>query len=390
VIEGFVEQVLPEQIRGWAFDRDHPNTHLVIDIYCGVQLLGSTNADIFRSDLADGRIGAGDHAFQFHFPRKLDQQQSAAVVVRVRSELDPAGVRELPRYMQNTRANPQQLAPGVAASAYQDDTQHPVFVLGAPRSGTTVVALALLAAAPYAGYGEGQVIDLLAPLQLTLRRFYEMKAEEITRPGRGTMLGKIPEEYFANGIFALFSEAIRQMFPSRRWCDKTPTADMIWAAPSLARIWPNAKFIFLKRRGLENVLSRTRKFHGCAFEHQCLGWTTCMEAWRAVRDRLAGRALELDQYFLAREPIRSAKAIGRLLALESSETQLLARKLKHSQPERTGDNILDTTAASKLPWDAGQWAIFQRICGPTMTAYGYSQDEGYYATGSEDRSCLAL
>jgi len=82
VIEGFVEQALPEQVQGWAFHRDRPNMHLAINIYCGGHLLGSTNADIFRSDLANGRIGSGDHAFRFHFPTKLDQQQMAAVVGR--------------------------------------------------------------------------------------------------------------------------------------------------------------------------------------------------------------------------------------------------------------------------------------------------------------------
>jgi hypothetical protein len=390
VIEGFVEEVLPEQVRGWAFDGERPNSHLVVDIYCGTHLLGSTNADIFRSDLANGRIGSGDHAFQFSLPTKLDEQQRAAVVVRIRSELDAGGGPELPRFLPNAPAHAPRPVPGVTASAYQDVTQFPVFVLGAPRSGTTAVALALMDAAPYAGFGEGQVIDLLVPLQHALMRFYDARAEEIVRPGRGTMLGRIPEEYFAHGIFALFSEAIRQIFPSRYWCDKTPTADMIWAAPSLARIWPNAKFVFMKRRGLENVLSRTRKFRGFPFEDQCLGWTACMEAWREVRNGVAGCALELDQHFLAHYPGRAAEAIARLLSLEPKETRDLARKLKHRQPERTGENVLDTTAASKIPWDAAQWAAFNRICGPTMAAYGYSQDEGYYAAGAEDRSCLAL
>jgi hypothetical protein len=109
-----------------------------------------------------------------------------------------------------------------------------------------------------------------------------------------------------------------------------------------------------------------------------------MESWRAVRDGLAGRALELDQHFLARHPKESAEAIGRLLALEPKETQELARQ------ERTSVSVLDTTAASELTWDAAQWAVFNRVCGPTMAVYGHSQDESYYAPGAEDRSCLAL
>jgi hypothetical protein len=165
---------------------------------------------------------------------------------------------------------------------------------------------------------------------------------------------------------------------------------MIWAAPSLLRIWPNAKFIFLKRRALENMLSRIRKFRGVSFEYQCLEWAACMEAWRAVRGSLGGRALELDQHYLAHHPEQSARAIGALLALAENEVEELARVLSRTQPERTSASVRDVSDASSMNWDSSQWAVFDRICGPAMDAYGYSRDQSYYVAGTEDRSCLAL
>jgi hypothetical protein len=392
VIEGFMEEVSPRQVSGWAFDRDRPSVHLVIDVYCGDRHLGSTTADIYRVDLARRRIGEGDHAFLFLIPSELEPAQVAAVTARARVGSDSTAVQDLPRHVRRAASSAARVVHIEPPSTFKDETQLPVFVLGAPRSGTSAVAQALVrGGGPYAGHNEGQVLDLLTPLLNVLRRFYAAKTEAIPSSDRATMtIARIPEEYFANGIIALFADSIRQLFSSRRWCDKTPTADMMWAAPNLLRIWPNAKFIFLKRRGLENILSRTRKFRGASFESQCSEWTACMEAWRAVRGSLAGRALELDQHFLAQYPTQSAEAIGALLALASEERENLARLLSRHQPERTGASVLDVQDASVLTWDVTQWEIFDRICGAEMNAYGYGRDKGYYAPGAEDRSCIAL
>ncbi len=390
MIDGFVGQVHPDQVLGWAFDRERPNEHVTVDIYCGDRYLGSTPANIFRADLAVGRIGAGDHGFLFHLPEALEGRELPAVVARVRTLSDPTVGSTLPRYSLNESSSAARAAPAVSSPAYHDDAQFPVFVLGAPRSGTSAVAQALMAATPYHGHQEGQVIDLLTPLLHSLKSFYESKANDIKIPERITMIKKIPEEYFASGISALFADALRAVFPDRRWCDKTPTPDMIWAAPQLMRIWPNAKFIFVKRRALENLLSRMRKFSSFPFETQCLYWTACMEAWRAVRGGLAGRALELDQYFVARHPGRAAEAIGALLALSPAEVEQLGDLLTRHQPERTSANVLDVCDVADMEWDSAQWATFDRVCGPTMRSYGYGRDRGYWAANAENQFCVAL
>jgi len=115
-----------------------------------------------------------------------------------------------------------------------------------------------------------------------------------------------------------------------------------------------------------------------------------MEAWRAIRGSLGGSALELDQHFLAEHPNSSARAIGALLALSPAEVEALAGVLRRHQPERTSANVLDVSDPAALNWDAAQWAVFDRVCGPVMAAYGYSRDLNYYAPGAEDRSCVAL
>ena len=390
MIDGYLGQVQPDQVIGWAYDPTSPDAHVVVDVYCGSRYLGSTEANIFRADLASGQVGQGDHGFSFRFPAALESGELGAVVARVRTLSAPEPGHELPRYSADERASVARAAAGVPTSVYHDDTQFPVFVLGAPRSGTSAVAQAVMAATPYEGHQEGQIIDLLTPLLHSLRRFYESKRDEILVPERITMIKKIPEEYFTDGIGKLFADAVRPLFPERRWCDKTPTPEMIWAAPHMLRIWPNAKFIFVKRRALENLMSRIRKFRALPFEAHCLYWTACMGAWRAVRSELAGRALELDQYFVARHPGPVAQAIGALLGLAPNEVAELERILSRHQPERTSDSIRDICDAAAMDWDAAQWATFDRVCGPTMNAYGYSRDGTYFVGGGEDESCRVL
>jgi hypothetical protein len=388
MIEGYLGRVQPDEARGWAYDRERPDSHIRVDIYCGMDYLGSATAGIFREDLVKAGIGSGKHGFSFRFPAPLVHSQLPSVVARVNAPGSPANGLELPRFQTEGQEN-LPISARSSAAAYSDDTQFPVFVLGAPRSGTSAVVYSLVTATSYRGHMEGQVLDLLAPLLRTLRRFYDSKVDEIAIADRDTMIKKLPEEYFTNGFCHLVAQAARQLFSTPRWCDKTPTRDMIWAAPQLLQIWPNAKFIFLKRRAFENLNSRIRKF-SMPFEAHCMAWAGCMDAWLTIRAQLAGRALQLDQQFVARRPESAADAIGTLLALEAAEVQKLASLLAQHERERTGSNALQTYDAAALGWTAEQWSIFDRVCGPVMEAYGYSRDANYWLSGMAAQSCLML
>jgi len=126
-----------------------------------------------------------------------------------------------------------------------DLEHHPLFILGAARSGTSAVAHALLTAAGFEGNEEGHLFDMLTPLLAGARRFDDSKADE--------------------------------------------------------------QFVFMKRREIENVASRMRKFK-FDFAHNCREWATVMEAWLSVREGVAEAALELDQLDVARGPDWSASS----------------------------------------------------------------------------------
>ena len=151
-----------------------------------------------------------------------------------------------------------------AGKPITDEGQFPVFVLGPARSGTSAMALGLLDSGRYSGYGEGHLLPLAHDLLATADTYYRRYAEA----GADTLLGRVPIAAFQSLIRRSFVQLARDVFPTRFWLDKTPTVAMVHAAPLMKELWPNARFIFMKRRVIENVLSRLRKFPG---ETTCYG-----------------------------------------------------------------------------------------------------------------------
>lgn len=66
-LDGFVNG----EIIGWAYDYDHRDESVMVDIYDGKEKLGSVKADKLRKDLAEKKIGTGKYGFQFAIPASL-------------------------------------------------------------------------------------------------------------------------------------------------------------------------------------------------------------------------------------------------------------------------------------------------------------------------------
>ncbi|KAF0161997.1 MAG: ATP-binding cassette subfamily C bacterial exporter for protease/lipase [Rhodocyclaceae bacterium] len=72
VIKGMIGKVDDAGIRGWAYFPAQPETVPVLEIYMDEELLGTTEAKLFRGDLAQRDIGTGYHGFEFKFPPERD------------------------------------------------------------------------------------------------------------------------------------------------------------------------------------------------------------------------------------------------------------------------------------------------------------------------------
>jgi hypothetical protein len=66
-----LDGIVDGEIVGWAYDYDHRDDAVTVELYDGQEMLGSIKADKLRKDLADKKIGTGKYGFQFAIPASL-------------------------------------------------------------------------------------------------------------------------------------------------------------------------------------------------------------------------------------------------------------------------------------------------------------------------------
>jgi hypothetical protein len=267
------------------------------------------------------------------------------------------------------QAQAEATAEPVIRFASVDRAQRPVIVLGAARSGTSAMSMALRRNTRYIGYGEGHLVHMLPRLLDAVDRHYMTVRKDL--PPGSTMLSSVPVEMVHDGIRALFVEMARNMAPTGFWTDKTPGPQMVRAAPALRRIWPEMRVIFMRRPPIENVESRRRKFPEYTFRSHCMMWADSMIAWDEVRAELAPISLEVDQVQLLHHPEIIVGQLTRLLTLSPDESERLLDSFINDRPQVTGDATAPPLTLETVGWSEQQRETFLRICGDAMHRFGY-------------------
>ena len=396
---GFVELIRPFQIRGWARDTDEPDFPINIQAFVDDETIAVGVADLFRVDLAIPGEDEGLHGFVLNLSDRISEdEQQRLVVTGTGSNGIEFPLITLPNARQAETAPAEPPQPSVIQEVIEKESplfglfpdssepaHHPVFVLGSARSGTSAIAQGLLRATRYSGQEEGHLLDLINPIFEALQTHYDNRGEEWLH--RATMIAEVPQQYFRDGFQQLMVVLARRLFPSGFWLDKTPGPAMILAAPLLKKVWPEARFIFMKRRAIENIQSRIRKFPQGAFETHCRDWAASMTAWQSIRSQLSGHSIEIDQFSLASEPAMVANALSPFLMLQPQELKLLKSSLKTDQPERTSNNFA-ALDIDDLNWSTAERDVFTEICGAIMSDFGYSTTESYFLPGKEMEGIL--
>src|SRR6185503_18272215 len=84
--DGYLDGADCNQIWGWAWDRNSPNTPVYVNIYDGNTLIaGSVLANLFRQDLLNAGKGNGNHAFVINTPASLKDGKPHSINVRFTS-----------------------------------------------------------------------------------------------------------------------------------------------------------------------------------------------------------------------------------------------------------------------------------------------------------------
>ena len=362
-------------MRGWAFDDANPNAHLNVVARLHDVIVGEASADTMRPDLFSAGLGFGDHEFRLSFSKPLSPGDLAALDVRAERGGESVTLPMLPGSNQS-RSD----AASDPAIPLADPGQHPVFVLGPARSGTSALTLGLLRCRRYNGHGEGHMMPLAQALLSSVSTYYD-KRLELTK--NNTTLRSIDRTAFQRMIIRGFVQLTRVAFPTGYWIDKTPTAEMVRVAPLMKQIWPNARFIFLRRRVIENIMSRQRKFPQDTLQNHYLDWADVLSAWQEVRASLGTSALEVDHLEMAREPKQFAEKVTRFLELPAAEAGLFAEFLRSEFPERTSPAIGTVATIESLGLAPDVLRELRKACDPVMRLYGYGYHLDYYVDDAE-------
>ena len=244
----------------------------------------------------------------------------------------------------------------------------PVFIVGSPRSGTSILVRAL-ASVGYHGYNEGNFLPLMNVIDRVVDNHFAM----FGRPNPRVLAAQVDPKVLKERIEDIFKELADNLNAGPLWFDKSGNAEMIRAIPALRRLWPHSVYIFAKRRAIENVVSRVKKFPGHNFEYHCADWAKTMAAWRMVREELpSGAYLEVDQQDLLRNTEAISAKISDFLALGREHLDTLVNVFKSKRPQETTEgSALKTYSLENLGWSESQLEIFNKHCDSEMQAYGY-------------------
>lgn len=255
--------------------------------------------------------------------------------------------------------------------------RYPAFIVGSPRSGTSILVHALLNAG-YHGFREGNFLTLISGVESLVERHFKAFANG----NPNVLVNAVKKDRLKARLFDVFQRTMDKHNPDAPWLDKTGNPEMIASIPELRRFWPDSVFIFAKRRGIENVLSRTVKFPSHRFEYHCADWARNMSTWRKIRAQLPADAfLEIDQQDLVRRPEDVAHALTRFLCLPSQNIDKMARVFRTHRPQQTAaDTTARVVSLDSSGWNDIQKATFVRLCKEEMDAFRYSLGPDYTAS----------
>ncbi|MEM2125310.1 MAG: sulfotransferase [Candidatus Methanosuratincola sp.] len=272
----------------------------------------------------------------------------------------------------------------------------PIFVVGAPRSGTTLLRYILTSHSRIYIPPESNFIPRFFPKPsetplttqqaeriiegiLSYRVFFKDWKDE--RPDPTTFVTSLPDLCPATILSSLYKSYSRQ-YNAIRWGDKSPiyTSHM----DLIAKIFPSAQFIHIVRDGRDVALSMLKAYQGRRFFYVDLCFAARSWKRRVRKARSSGHRLGPDRYFEVRYEDLVAEPVPTL----SQMCDFLGEKYEHSmaEPEKEAQEhyhskgIHAATQRPLSPRSAGRWLkemtqedqrLFFSLAGDTLVELGY-------------------
>ncbi|WP_019505361.1 sulfotransferase [Pleurocapsa sp. PCC 7319] len=260
----------------------------------------------------------------------------------------------------------------------EEISQHrPIFIIGSGRSGTSILTGAMRSGGQIEGYLEGHFLPLILLFMQDIERYYFSKRSLLD--DKRHMIADISQDYVEKQIAEFFRKTSESLATDKVWLDKSPDSAMIKAVPYIVKIWSQSRFIFAKRRGIENIISRLKKFPHVPFEKHCLMWKDCMESWLMIKDKMQYCSIEIEQREIALNPQKTAQTIGTFLDLDQAKVEKIAHIFTTQRPQNTGGKEeLKAITITETGWTNEQINIFRKHCGLINNKFGYCESSSYY------------
>lgn len=248
----------------------------------------------------------------------------------------------------------------------------PVFVLGAPRSGTSMMQWALRQHPRLWG---GEESDFLIPLIRGATEAHRLGCE------RGELhwlssQGVSREEFLRHlgyGINALYTQRSEGL----RWIEQTPQYTL--HLDDLLAMFPGARFVFMLRDGRSVVHSLRHFVKPVEHERACHIWRTFTEAALRFADSLSGDALRITPYEkVVRDTEQELKEIFDFLELDHEPAS--AAFISERGPINSsfaGETGLAKTAPRWHVWTPDERRFFHEVAGDLLIDLGYEEDRSW-------------
>lgn len=259
----------------------------------------------------------------------------------------------------------------------------PIFVIGSPRSGTTLVGKCLGAHPQIACADE-------STFMLNLWHLYSCWFKGQNSRQWKPLEGFVDEQTLLDST-RVFAESVFRSLAARQ-SKRVPLDHTPWytgLVPFLAALFPKAKFVHVIRDGravaasLAHNYKSGRKWSGANVEQRAQLWSTLVQAGMRGRTMAAeGRYFELRYESLCQEPVRELSKLLPALGLPYSDEVLKPLAVAHAGPSRPNavigkfsKNQLVVRAFDQTTWPAG-WgremrARFLAVAAQPMRELGY-------------------
>jgi hypothetical protein len=240
-----------------------------------------------------------------------------------------------------------------------------VFIVGAPRSGTSILVFALKDVFGLPGYGESHVMPAFQRMIHHLRAYTNGFAG-IPDP---IMLKKLNRPELERYLFDYIRGFYGKSFPEGSWIDKTPTGEAVFGLPLIEAVFPTARLIATKRNGIEVVVSHLKKFNS-SFDEACHSWLNAMKGLVHARDGCKN-LLEVDQFELSNNTREISQKIAAHLGAEARADRLADYLGSHQVERSSTHDSKNRLRLADTSWSVAEREKFRALCGEMMASFGY-------------------